>query len=642
VRLANPLAATSLAAASLAAATQLAAQDQARYHPFQQEVSYRIEAIQDEATHVLTGRARLRYVNRAPEALTRLYFHQYLNAFRPHSEWARYDLRFDDRTFQDLGPAEHGFERISDFRVEGRRLAPMYPFAPDSTVFYVELPIPLAPGDSLVAVMDWTARLATEPRRQGRLGRHYNWAHWYPRIAVYGRDGWEYRPHIRPGELNGEFGRYDVTLDLPADQILGATGVPVEGDPGWAGAAVPGSEPPAHRRDHYGDRPPEPLGLLDTVRPESSRPSAASAPSAPSAASAASASSASSASSAASASSASSASSPAPAAPPARKRVRWRAEDVHNFAWSTSPDYRYRGSHWNGTAIHLLWEPTSPGWDPERVMRQQKEALDWLAAVFGEYAWPQITVTDRIERGATEFPMLYMTSGGAVVHETMHMVAHGILANNEWRDGWLDEGLASFLSNWSREAQGDDPERVWARTRDLVATLDARGLSEPVGLPAAEFSSYDMYQVMTYTKGSLIFRMLRDVLGEDTFRAGLWEYYQRFRFRQVTARDFQNVMEAVSGQDLEWFFRQWLHTIDVLDFRVGDVRLTGQPGGYTLVAEVVREGRGWMPLVVEAGGQRQRLESRQRVQQVTFHLEEPAETVVLDPDGILPLVRRAR
>jgi hypothetical protein len=610
VRLANLLAAT-----GLAAATHLAAQDQARYHPFQQEVSYRIEAVQDEATHVLTGRARLRYVNRAPEALTRLYFHQYLNAFRPHSEWARYDVRFEDRTFQDLGPAEHGFERISDFRVNGSRLAPVYPFAPDSTVFYVELPAPLASGDSLVALMDWTARLATEPRRQGRLGRHYNWAHWYPRIAVYGRDGWEYRPHIRPGELNGEFGRYDVTLDLPADQILGATGVPVEGDPGWAGAAVPESERPLHLRDHYGDRPAEPLGLLDAARSGSSGPSAV--PAAPAA-------------------------SAEPAAAPGRKRVRWRAENVHNFAWSTSPEYRYRGDRWNGTAIHLLWEPTSPGWDPERVMRQQQEALDWLTAVFGEYAWPQITVTDRVEGGATEFPMLYMTSGGGVVHETMHMVAHGILANNEWREGWLDEGFASFLSNWFREARGDDSERIWARTRDMVATLDARGLSEPVGLPAAEFSSFDMYQVMTYTKGSLIFRMLRDVLGEDTFRAGLREYYQRFRFRQVTAHDFQNVMEGVSGQDLEWFFHQWLHTTHALDFRLGDARLTGQPGGYTLIVDVVREGRAWMPLVVEAGGQRQRLASRERVQQVTFRLEEPAETVVLDPDGILPLARRTR
>jgi hypothetical protein len=616
LRLATGLAATGLTAAALLTAPALhgagavpatspfpptgalAAQGQDRYHPFQQEVDYRIEAVQDESTHVLTGRARLRYVNRASEPLSRLYFHQYLNAFRPDSEWARYDLRFGDRTFQDLGPTEHGFERLGDFRVDGHPVTPVYPFAPDSTVFYVELPTPLPTGESLVAVMDWTARLATEPRRQGREGRQYNWAHWYPRIAVYGRDGWEYRPHIRPGELNGEFGRYDVTLDLTADQVLGATGVPVAGDPGWEGAAVPASEPPLYLRNYYDEEPAELLGLLD---------GAASARS-----------------------------------PPDRKRVRWRAEKVHNFAWGTSPEYRYRGGRWNGTAIHLLWDPASRGWDADRVMRQQKEALEWLAAVFGEYAWPQITVTDRVERGATEFPMLYMTSGGGVVHETMHMVAHGILANNEWREGWLDEGLASFLSNWFREARGDDPELVWGRTRDLVATLDAQNRSEPVGLPAAEFSSFDKYQVMTYMKGSLIFRMLRDVLGEDTFRAGLREYYQRFRFRQVTGRDFQTVMEAVSGQDLEWFFHQFLRTSHALDFRVRDTELTGSPGNYTLVAEIVREGRAWMPVVVEAGGQRQRLRSRERVQRVTFHLAGPVETVTLDPDRILPLIRRGR
>jgi aminopeptidase N len=156
--------------------------------------------------------------------------------------------------------------------------------------------------------------------------------------------------------------------------------------------------------------------------------------------------------------------------------------------------------------------------------------------------------------------MLYMTSGGAVVHETMHMVAHGVLANNEWREGWLDEGLASFLSNWFREARGEDPGRVWGRTEQLVAALEQRGLAEPVGLPAAEFSSFDLYQVMTYFKGALLFRALRDELGEDAFRAGLREYYQRFRFRQVTGHDFRAVMELVSGRDLGPFFQRWLRS----------------------------------------------------------------------------------
>lgn len=484
------------------------------YHAFQQGVAYVIEARQDDGTDVLTGRARLTYRNNAPESLERLYFHQYLNAFRPNSAWARYDLRFDTRTFQDLGPVEHGYERITSFRVDGRSVAPVYPFAPDSTVFYVELPTPLESGGSLEAMIDWTARLATEPRRQGRRGRHYDWAHWYPRIAVYGADGWEYRPHIRPGELNGTFGTYDVALDLAADQVLGATGVVVEGDPGWEAAAVPESAPVVYRSDYYGATPAPRLGLL-AGEPASGR-----------------------------------------------KRVRWHAENVHNFAWSTSPEFLYRGGLWKDTPIHLLWEPGSEGWEPDRIMRQQREALDWVEELFGEYPWPQITVTDRIERGATEFPMLYMTSGGAVVHETMHMVAHGILASNEWKEGWLDEGMASFLTSWLQVEQGADPDQVWGRTQQLVAQLDAAGESEPVGLPGGEFSSYRMYSIMTYAKGSLVLRMLRDRLGEETFRRGLRAYYDRFRFRQVTGEDFKNVMEAVSGEDLDPFFRRWIETTE--------------------------------------------------------------------------------
>jgi len=526
--LTTTLAATALALAfapvSIPAAADLAAQvpegvpaqDPApdRYHPFQQGVAYSVEATQDEDSHVLRGRARLVYTNHAPEPLDRLYFHQYLNAFRPNSAWASYDLRFGTRTFQELGPDDHAFERIDRFTVDGRAVEPVYPGAPDSTVFYVELLEPLVPGSDVEMVIDWRARLATEPRRQGREGRHYNWAHWYPRVAVYGADGWEYRAHIRPGELNGAFGTYDVTLELEADQVLGATGVPASGDPGWEGAAIAGSEPALYLRDHYGGHLAEDLGLLEGD--------------------------------------------PAPH----RKRVRWRAEGVHNFAWSTSPDYAYMGGRWEGKPIHLLWEPASEGWDAERVMEEQKAALDWVKELFGEYPWPQITVTDRVEGGATEFPMLYMTSGGAIYHETMHMIAHGVLANNEWREGWLDEGMASFLTNWLRVEEGQDPEAVWRATEERVARLDRTGRSEPVGLAGAEFSSYGMYSTMTYRKGSLVLRMLRDEVGEDTFRRGLREYYQRFRFRQVTGADFQRVLEEVSGRDLSEFFRRWIRTTE--------------------------------------------------------------------------------
>jgi hypothetical protein len=574
--------------AALAVLTPAVAQEAGAYHPFQQGVEYRIEATVDETTHVLSGRARLRYTNQAPEALERLYFHQYLNAFRPNSAWAEYDLRFGDRTYQDLGPAEHGFERITDLAVAGQVVDPVYPASPDSTVFFIPLPEPLESGRTVEALIGWEARLSTEPRRQGREGRHYNWAHWYPRIAVYGADGWEYRSHVRPGEFNGGFGSYDVTMELPADQVVGATGVPVYGDPGWESAMAEGSEPALYLRDYYGAQPADLLGLLEGD-PQ-----------------------------------------------PDRKRIRWRAEDVHNFAWSSSPDYSYLGGRWQGKPIHLVWRPANEQWDPRATLSRQQVALDWIVELFGEYAWPQITVTDRVEgRGATEYPMLYMTRGGAVIHETMHMVAHGILANNEWREGWLDEGMASFLTSWLREEEGADPERLWGQARDAIAAADREGRTEPVGLPGASFSSYRMYSVMTYNKGELVLRMLRDLLGEEVFRTGLREYYQANRFRQVTGEDFRRAMEHASGRDLDWFFQQWIETTDWLDYEVAGVSTVDADSGPVVTVELVRNGPAWMPVAVQAGDARVTVEGRE--QRITVVLEPSAtpDAVVVDPDGSL-------
>ena len=116
--------------------------------------------------------------------------------------------------------------------VDGAAVRPVYPGAPDSTVAAHPAARAARARGSVTVVMDWDARLSTLPRRQGRRGRHYDFAQWYPRIAVYDRTGGQDQPLLPQGEFYGEFARYDVTLDVAADQVIGATGVPVEGDPG--------------------------------------------------------------------------------------------------------------------------------------------------------------------------------------------------------------------------------------------------------------------------------------------------------------------------------------------------------------------------------------------------------------------------
>src|SRR3989442_12194463 len=100
------------------------------------------------------------------------------------------------------------------------------------------LPRPLAPGDSLTVELAWQARPSTLPRRQGRQGRRFDFAQWYPKVVVYDRYGWEAHPLYPAGGFYGRIATYDVTLDLPADQGIGATGIAACGDPGWGDARV--------------------------------------------------------------------------------------------------------------------------------------------------------------------------------------------------------------------------------------------------------------------------------------------------------------------------------------------------------------------------------------------------------------------
>ena len=556
-----------------------------------QGVDYRIEATLDERTHVLRGRARLRYTNRSPRALDTLWFHQHLNAFRPGSAWARRELEFGVRRFQDLAPEEHAFERLEGVQVNGRPVRAVYPGTPDSTVFAVPLPAPLRPGDSATVLLDWTARLATVPRRQGRAGRHYDWAHWYPRIAVLEPGGWATRPHLPQGEFFGEFATYDVTLDAAEDQGIGASGVPAEGDPGW--------EPSESERGFYPARPAASLGLL-------------------------------------------------PGDPaPGRKQVRWRAEDVHHFPWSTAPDRRHDtvqrmslgddGSQTDLPPIHALYSPGDTAWTDQRAIRRAYTALAWLQGIFGPYPYPQLTLASRVEPGATEFPMLIMNqsvSQGIIVHEVAHQWLHGILANNEWREAWLDEGLVAFLTNWFWEQQGIT--RFWDGDLASIVALEQAGGTQPIATPAADFRDYPTYAAMSATKPALVFRMLRELIGEPAFRQVLRTYAERHRFQHVSGADLERVVNEVGGRDLTWFFDQWIRNTATLDYAVQDARTERLPDGrWRTRVTVTRAGEAWMPVVLQVGDTTQVLESREREQQVEVMTRSKPAEATLDPRNVL-------
>ena len=557
---------------------------------FHQGVSYTIEAVMDDAaSHVLRARERIRYQNNSPQRIDTLWFHLHLNAFRPNSAWAQRELQFNNRRFQDLGPADHAFERVRSIQVGGTRVTAVFPRAPDSTVMGVPLPAPLAPGAKTTIDIEWDARLSTLARRQGRHGRHHNYAQWYPRLAVYDRGGWQVQPLLPQGEFYGEFADYDVTLDVPADQVVGATGVPVSGDPGWERVNIDASKPPNYQRTAYRATPTESLGLFDA------RSSVG------------------------------------------RKQIRWRAERVHHFAWVANPDYMYEGGKAGNTAVHALFLRSDTAWAKVAVSRTIK-AIEFLESVFGPYTYPQLTNVHRVEgNGGTEFPMMIMDSDageGLIVHETAHQWAHGILANNEWKDGWLDEGMASFVGMLYSLAQGARPN--FAAATQSVARADTMQGIKPIATRSADFPNMNTYGMMTYNKPSFVFRMLQDYMGAEDFRAAMKLYYERNKLQHVDEEDFKNAMEAVEKTDLDWFFQQWLHTNHTLDYSVVNAVPTQLPNGtWRTRVDIARAGQAWMPVRLKVGDVVTRLDSRDATFSVNIDTAARPTEVVIDPDAVL-------
>ncbi len=529
---------------------------------WQQRVGYRIVATLDETAQRLHAVGELTYVNNSPDTLREMYVHQYLNAFRPASAWSRDDAREGRVRFQNLRDPDYGYERFTSApMVNGVAVRVEYPGAPDSTVARFALPRPLRPRDSVRVRFEWDARPSTVPRRQGRRGRHWDFAQWFPKVAVYDRGGWQHNPLRPAGEFYGEFGTYDVTLVVRDDQVIGSTGVPVSGDPGWDQARRSGE---LHQMS----------GAYANV------PDAATTD-----------------------------------VPSGFKAVRFVARDVHHFAWSASPDYRYEGGAyrresgndgsprvqfptWDTVAVHVLYRPgDDTTWGGGRAVRSTIAALRWLESVYGPYAYPQMTNLHRLDGGGTEFPMMMMNgsaSPGLILHEGGHVWTYGILANNEWRSGWMDEGLTSYQTSWAlgqtpqeraRSGRVEPPGRLAEGYRINALTIprrDSTGLgmlrlellrqTEPIGTVAHEFREFVIYNAMIYDRAETMYGQLRDAVGDDAFRRFLRDYYHRWALKHVDERAMRASAERASGRDLGWFFDEWVHHVGLTDYALREVR----------------------------------------------------------------------
>lgn len=581
---------------------------------WQQRANYDITARLDETRQVIVATGTLRYTNNSPDVLTAMYVHQYLNAFRPYSKWSDADEREGRSRFQLLEDPAYGYERFTSRpTVDGVAVAVDYPGAPDSTIAHFVLPKPLRPGQSIAVSFAWEARVSTTLRRNGRRGRHYDFAQWFPKVAVYDRGGWQHNALVPAGELYGEFGDFRVALVVTDDQVVAATGVPVAGDPGWE-RAKKSTAPVMLQRAAYG---------------------------------------------------AAGASALVPIAPASMRTVVFEAKNVHHFAWSVDPEYRYEGGSfvrplphartdfrtWDTVAVHVLYRPgDDTTWGRNKVVQRTVDALTWLEDLYGPYAYPQMTVVHRLDAGGTEFPMMIQNgspSNELVLHEAGHEFTYAILANNEWRSAWMDEGLTSYQTSWrlgeapqerAAAATLADPRWIAPPLTDTEMQRRERFIAsaEPVASNAEVFRSFNIYNAMVYDRAEQMYGALRDVVGDQYFRRILQEYYSRWALKHVDRVALQKSAERVTGAPLGWFFDQWLDTVGEVRYSLNEVAITqSKQNEWVTTARLVRIGayRHPMPVGVRTatGWTFVRGDPLKDDQRVTVTTPEKPDLVRLDP-----------
>jgi hypothetical protein len=373
-------------------------------------------------------------------------------------------------------------------------------------------------------------------------------------------------------------------------------------------------------------------------------------------------------------------------------------DDVHDFAWTTSPDYlerRARFEHPTLPAVdmRLLLQPEHAG-QADRHFDATRATLKFYGEWYGAYPYGHITIVDpawQSGAGGMEYPTLFTAGSrwiaprhvtvpeGVTVHEAGHQWWYGIVATNEFEHAWMDEGLNTFSTARTLEqafypdyyskryfggfipwvfhdfplTRQTDGDRLWPYR--LAAKADAQSTPTWRYWPGSA-------SAITYSKTALWLHTLERMLGWETLQRILSTYFSRWAFRHPKPQDFFDVVREVSGRDLTWFFDQVYRSSNVFDYGVDAFRSepttargyfgdaadrafsasAATPGAFRTTVVARRFGEGEFPVDIRVVFEnkeevRWRWDGRDRWK--VFEIEKPARAsfVQVDPDHVLVL-----
>ena len=537
---------------------------------WQQKVDYVISASLDESKKRITGSETVTYKNNSPHPLSYLWFQLDQNIFKQDSAARRSATastgpdRRDSlsvtslRQLQSYADTPHGDEIMAVMDAGGSALA----YTINDTMMRVDLKTPLAPGATTKVRINWAFNIVDNGLFGGRSGYEYFrdndtyiffQAQWFPRLAAYtDYTGWQHKQFLGRGEFTLEFGDYDVSLTLPADHIVSATGE----------LQNPAQVLSAEQRQRLTQARKSYDKTVYIVTPDEALANEKEGTT-------------------------------------ATKTWRYKASNVRDFAWASS-----RKFIWDAMAVKqeegadVLAMSFFPNEADPLWSLYSTHAVAHTIHSYSSFSFPfpylYAQSVNTWLGGGMEYPMIsfngyrpvkdektgkktYTRNArngliGVVIHEVGHNYFPMIVNSDERQWTWMDEGINSFLE-FMAELTWDEKYPVLGGNPNSLDVIGAYMKSEDQVPIMTNSESLMQFGNNAYNKPAAALTVLREtVMGRDLFDHAFKTYAQRWRFKRPTPADFFRTMEDASGVDLDWFWRGWFYTTDHVDVALKSVR----------------------------------------------------------------------
>ncbi len=507
---------------------------------------YRITARLDSATSTVSGHETVTFRNNSDSAMRGLVLRLDQNIFRPDApRTSAMDAITQGMKITRLvvnGQSLPVTDTLGNPIPNSQRRTTPFARVLRGTSARIPLPTPIAGHATGTIEADWSFEV---PRIEGargfRMGRWadtlYQVAQWYPRVAVFDDlRGWDTDPYLGDAEFYNNFGHFDVSIDVPAGWIVGATGV----------LQNPTDVLTPTTRER----------LSHVLESDSTRRVVTAAERGPGKSTTAG----------------------------TNGRLVWRfvADTVGDFAWATSNQFVWDASSATiptrgRVPFNILYLPghTQGYADGPRVVRH---ALEFYSRLWMPYAFPQLTMVDGPELGM-EYPMFIMSAVFAADHETGHQWWPMMVGVNETWYGWMDEGFNQYMNILSDADLAGRPYKL-----DSLGISYGRISGNELEPPLMWDGNYagPLYGFQAYGKAPLMLSSLGGVVGDSAVWRAMSDYAKAWRFKHPSPWDYANFMSRALGRDLGWFWNYWLFTTERVDESIQNVTTRGRTTAVTI------------------------------------------------------------